>query len=164
MMKKQKQLSTNYSIDKKGAEKLSSKVAAMLDDAIPTNILGMMLTIKEQERCLVFYDRYSLNVRTKNDYFIEDLYTNEVVYNNIALFASALHIIFCLNKGVYKSSPQEDLIYELDQEYFRCLENIKFYRQKMNSVNPELIPLFADRLTDAKARLEETKTKLSKTY
>jgi hypothetical protein len=65
---------------------------------------------------------------------------------------------------VHKSSPQEDLIYELDQEYFRCLENIKFYRQKMNSVNPELIPLFADRLTDAKARLEETKTKLSKTY
>jgi hypothetical protein len=34
----------------------------------------------------------------------------------------------------------------------------------MNSVNPELIALFADRLTDAKARLEETKTKLFKTY
>ena len=164
MMKKHKQLSTNYSIDKKTAEKLSSKVAAMLDDAIPTNILGMMLTIKEQEQCLVFYDRYSLNVRTKNDYFIEDLYSKEIVYDNIALFSSALHIIFCLNKGVHKASPQEDLIYELDQEYFRCLENIKFYRQKMNSVNSELIPLFADRLTDAKARLEETKTKLSKTY
>ena len=74
------------------------------------------------------------------------------------------HIIFSLHKGVHTSSPKEDMIYELDQEYFRCLENIKFYRYKMNSVNSELIPLFADRLTDAKVRLEETKTKLSKTY
>ena len=163
-MKKHKPLSINYSIDKKGADKLSSKVAALLDDAIPTNILGMLVTMKEQERSLVFYDRYSLNVRKKNDYSIIDLYTKEIVYDKIALFSSALHIIFCLNKGVYKAAPQEDMIYELDQEYFRCLENIKFYRQKMNSVNPELIPLFADRLSDAKARLEETKTKLSKTY
>jgi hypothetical protein len=163
-MKKHKPLSINYSIDKKGADRLSSKVATMLDDAIPTNILGMMVTMKEQERSLVFYDRYSLNVRKKNDYSIIDLYTKDTVYDNIALFASALHIIFCLNKGVHKSAPQEDMIYELDQEYFRCLENIKFYRQKMNSVNSELIPLFADRLSDAKARLEETKTKLSKTY
>ena len=163
-MKKTKQLSTNYSIDKKGADRLSSKVAAMLDDAIPTNILGMMVTMKEQERSLVFYDRYGLNVRKKNDYSVIDLYTKEAVYENIALFSSALHIIFCLNKGVHKSAPQEDMIYELDQEYFRCLENIKFYRQKMNSVNSELIPLFADRLSDAKARLEETKTKLSKSY
>jgi hypothetical protein len=163
-MKKHKPLSINYSIDKKGADKLSSKVAALLDDAIPTNILGMLVTMKEQERSLVFYDRYSLNVRKKNDYSIIDLYTKEIVYDKIALFSSALHIIFCLNKGVYKAAPQEDMIYELDQEYFRCLENIKFYRQKMNSVNSELIPLFADRLTDAKVRLEETKTKLSKTY
>lgn len=163
-MKKTKQLSINYSIDKKGADRLSSKVATMLDDAIPTNILGMMVTMKEQERSLVFYDRYSLNVRKKNDYSIIDLYTSEAVYDNIALFSSALHIIFCLNKGVHKAAPQEDMIYELDQEYFRCLENIKFYRQKMNSVNSELIPLFSDRLSDAKARLEETKTKLSKTY
>jgi len=163
-MKKTKQLSTNYSVDKKGATKLSSKVAAMLDDAIPSNILGMLVTMKEQERCLVFYDRYSLNVRKKNDYSIVDLYTKEAVYDNIALFSSALHIIFCLNKGVHKAAPKEEIIYELDQEYFRCLENIKFYRQKMNSANRELIPLFADRLTDAKARLEETKTKLSKTY
>jgi hypothetical protein len=163
-MKKNKQLSTNYSIDKKGADRLSSKVAAMLDDAIPTNILGMMVTMQEHERSLVFYDRYSLTVHKKNDYSVIDLYTKEAVYENIALFTSALHIIFCLNKGVHKSAPKEEMIYELDQEYFRCLENIKFYRQKMNSVNSELIPLFADRLTDAKARLTETKTKLSKTY
>ena len=163
-MKKTKQLSTNYSVDKKGATKLSSKVAAMLDDAIPTNILGMLVTMKEQERCLLFYDRYSLNVRSKNDYSILDLYTNDVVFEKIALFSSALHIIFSLQKGVHTASPKEDIIYELDQEYFRCLENIKFYRQKMNSANSELIPLFADRLTDAKARLEETKTKLSKSY
>ena len=163
-MKKTKQLSTNYSVDKKGATKLSSRVAAMLDDAIPTNILGMLVTMKEQERCLVFYDRYSLNVRNKNDYSIIDLYTKDVIYDKIALFSSALHIIFSLHKGITRQSPTENIIYELDQEYFRCLENIKFYRQKMNSVNPELIPLFADRLTDAKARLEETKTKLSKTY
>ena len=163
-MKKNKQLSTNYSIDKKGADRLSSKVAAMLDDAIPTNILGMMVTMQEHERSLVFYDRYSLTVYKKNDYSVIDLYTKEAVYENVALFSSALHIIFCLNKGVHKSAPQEDMIYELDQEYFRCLENIKFYRQKMNSVNSELVPLFADRLTDAKARLTETKTKLSKTY
>ena len=163
-MKKNKQLSTNYSVDKKSADRLSSKVAAMLDDAIPTNILGMLVTMKEQERSLVFYDRYSLNVHKKNDYSITDLYTKDTVYDNIALFSSALHIIFALHKGVHTSSPKEDMIYELDQEYFRCLENIKFYRQKMNSVDSELIPLFADRLSDAKARLEETKTKLSKTY
>lgn len=163
-MKKTKQLSTNYSVDKKGATKLSSKVAAMLDDAIPTNILGMLVTMKEQERCLVFYDRYSLNVRNKNDYTIIDLYTKDVVFEKIALFSSALHIIFALNKGQHSAAPKEDIIYELDQEYFRCLENIKFYKQKMNSVDSELIPLFADRLTDAKARLAETKTKLSKTY
>lgn len=163
-MKKTKQLSTNYSVDKKGATKLSSRVAAMLDDAIPTNILGMLVTMKEQEQCLVFYDRYKLTVRNKNDYSILDLRSNDIVFDNIALFSSALHIIFALNKGVHKSAPKEDMIYELDQEYFRCLENIKFYRQKMNSVNSELVALFADRLTDAKARLEETKTKLSKTY
>ena len=163
-MKKNKQLSTNYSVDKKGADRLSSKVAAMLDDAIPSNILGMLVTMKEQERCLVFYDRYSLNVRNKNDYSITDLRSKDIIFDNIALFSSALHIIFALNKGVHTSAPKEDMIYELDQEYFRCLENIKFYRQKMNSANTELIPLFADRLTDAKARLEETKTKLSKTY
>ena len=163
-MKKHKQLSTNYSVDKRGATKLSSKVAAMLDDALPTNILGMLVTMKEQEQCLVFYDRYKLTVRNKNDYSIVDLRSNDIVFDKIALFSSALHIIFALNKGVHRSAPKEDMIYELDQEYFRCLENIKFYRQKMNSVNSELIPLFADRLTDAKARLEETKTKLSKTY
>jgi hypothetical protein len=163
-MKKTKQLSTNYSVDKRGATKLSSKVAAMLDDAIPTNILGMLVTMKEQERGLIFYDRYSLNVRSKNDYSIVDLRSNDTLFDNVALFSSALHIIFALNKGQHSAAPKEDMIYELDQEYFRCLENIKFYRQKMNSVNSELIALFADRLTDAKARLEETKTKLSKTY
>lgn len=163
-MKKHKQLSTNYSVDKRGATKLSSKVAAMLDDALPTNILGMLVTMKEQEQCLVFYDRYKLTVRNKNDYSIVDLRSSDIVFDKIALFSSALHIIFALNKGVHRSAPKEDMIYELDQEYFRCLENIKFYRQKMNSVNSELVPLFADRLTDAKARLEETKTKLSKTY
>lgn len=163
-MKKTKQLSTNYSVDKNGATKLSSKVAAMLDDAIPSNILGMLVTMKEQERCLIFYDRYSLNVRNKNDYSIIDLRSNDVLFDKIALFSSALHMVFALNKSKHRSSPKEDLIYELDQEYFRCLENIKFYRQKMNSVNSELVALFADRLTDAKARLEETKTKLSKTY
>jgi len=163
-MKKNKQLSTNYSVDKKGADRLSSKVAAMLDDAIPTNILGMMVTMKEHERSLVFYDRYSLTVHHKNDYSIIDLYTKDIVFDNIALFSSGLHIIFCLNKGVHESAPKEEIIYELDQEYFRCLENIKFYKQKMNSANSELIPLFADRLTDARARLEETKTKLSKSY
>jgi len=163
-MKKNKQLSTNYSVDKKGATKLSAKVSSMLDDAIPSNILGMLVTMKEQERSLVFYDRYSLNVRNKNDYSILDLYTKDIVFENIALFSSALHIIFALNKGVNKSAPKENMIYELDQEYFRCLENIKFYRQKMNSTNSELIPLFADRLTDAKERLAETKIKLSKTY
>ena len=163
-MKKQKPLSINYSIDKKGADKLSSKVASMLDDAIPTNILGMMVTMKEHERSLVFYERYSLAVHHKNDYSIIDLYTKDVVFDNIALFSSALHIIFCLNKGVHKSAPKEEIIYELDQEYFRCLENIKFYKQKMNSANRDLLPLFADRLTDAKARLEETKNKLSKSY
>ena len=76
-MKKHKPLSINYSIDKKNADRLSSKVAAMLDDAIPNNILGMMVTMKEQERCLVFYNRYSLNVHKKNDYSIIDLYTKE---------------------------------------------------------------------------------------
>jgi len=163
-MKKTKQLSTNYSVDKKSATKLSSKVAGMLDDAIPTNILGMLVTMKELDRSLVFYDRYNLTVHNKNDYSITDLYTKETIFDNVALFSSALHIIFALNKGQHYSAPKEDIIYELDQEYFRCLENIKFYRQKMNSVNPELIPLFADRLSDAKARLLETKTKLSKTY
>lgn len=163
-MKKTKQLSTNYSVDKKSATKLSSKVASMLDEAIPSNILGMLVTMKELDRSLIFYDRYSLDVHNKNDYSITDLYTKDVIFDNVALFSSALHIIFALNKGSYKSVPKEKLIYELDQEYFRCLENIKFYRQKMNSVNTELIPLFADRLSDAKARLIETKTKLSKTY
>lgn len=163
-MKKTKQLSTNYSVDKKNATKLSAKVAAMLDDAIPTNILGMLVTMKEQEQSLVFYDRYVLNVRDKNNYIIIDSYSNDIVFDKIALFSSALHIIFALNKGITKSIPTEEIIYELDQEYFRCLENIKFYRQKMNSANSELISLFADRLTDAKARLAETKTKLSKTY
>lgn len=163
-MKKQKQLSTNYSVDKKGATKLSARVAAMLDDAIPSNILGMLVTMKEQERSLVFYDRYSLTVRSKNDYNIIDLYTRESVFDHVSLFSSALHIIYALNKGVTRSSPTEDIIYELDQEYFRCLENIKFYKHKMNSANSELIPLFADRLTDAKVRLCETKNKLSKTY
>lgn len=122
----------------------------------------MLATAKEKEQTLIFYERWSLVIHGKNNYDIYDLYTRETVYKHIALFSSALNIVFALNKGIVKSAPSDILIYELDQEYFRCLENIKFYKQKTSTATNDLLPLFAARLTDDRARLQEIKTKLSK--
>ena len=163
-MKKQKQSVTNSLVSKQDENKLLTKVTKLLEDSIPKNILGMMATAKEQEKSMLFYDRYSLVPHSKNNYEIRDTYTKEAVYSNIALFKSAINMIYCLKNGTVKSGPKDKIIYELDQEYFRCMENIKFYKQKISSVDNEILPLFLARLTDSRVRLQEIKTRLSKVY
>jgi len=160
-MNKRKQLPTNYSIGNVNPDKLTKKVSALLDNAIPKTILGMLSLAEDRENCLVFYKRWALVINNKNDYSVVDLISNEPVYTKIALLISALHIVFQLNK---QTTCKDLQIYRADQEYYRCLENIKFYKAKLNTADLDKKILLAARLQDSIFRLEEIKTRLSKTY
>ena len=107
------------------AAKISHKIGSLLNDAVPKTILGMLSTAEELEDGLVFFKRWKLQLVDKNDYSVVDLYTNNTVYEHVSLLISALHIIFYVNKAPNYATARDKLIYSLDQEYFRCLENIK---------------------------------------
>ena len=161
-MKKHKQSNTAYIKDKREVNKLSDKIAKLLEDSVPKNLLGMLATAKENEDSLTFYDRWQLIVHGKNDYAIYDKKFGDIVYNHIALFSSVVNIIFHLNNKITGPSPLDKTFYELDQEYYRCLEDIKFYRAKKKTKDTELSTLFSIRLIDRHQRLEDVKMKLSK--
>jgi len=162
-MKKQTQSHTSYSVN--NTVKIAKKFSTLLEDAIPKNVLGMLVTCKslEESNCILFYDRWELIPVDKYNYDIRDALTGNTIYEGVALFSSALNIIFHLNKRITTPCPVDQIIYNLDKEYIRCLEQIKFYKQKINS-SVDNYELFAIKLSDKHHRLADIKTQLSKIY
>jgi hypothetical protein len=164
MTNKPKKSVINYSTNKLETAKLTHKVGGLLDDAVPKNILGMISLCEEHENSLVFYKRWHLIPIGKHNYTVVDGFSNTVVYKHVSLFISALHIIYYLNKKISTTAPKDQLIYALDQEYYRCIENIKFFKQKSVNIDPEKSLLFSSRLENSYFKLDEIKTQLSKVY
>ena len=162
-MKKQTQSPISYSVN--NTVKIAKKFSNLLEDAIPKNVLGMLITCKslEKNNSVLFYDRWELIPIDKYNYDIRDFASGYTVYSGVALFSSALNIIFHLNRKITTSCPKDKIIYNLDKEYFRCLEQIKFYKQKINS-DTDNYELFAIKLSDKHHRLADIKTQLSKIY
>jgi hypothetical protein len=155
---------TDYSVDKKEATRLSFKVSQLLDDAMPKNIMGMIASAQDCENSIVFFNRWELHPVEKNNYMVVDKYTKEPVFEHISLFVSALHIIWHLHKSSKLQVSNEKLIYQTDQEYYRCVENIKFYKKKVSTADSENLHVFLARLEDSRLRLKEIKSILSKIY
>jgi hypothetical protein len=163
-MKKQKRLVTNYSTSKVDVNRLRQKVGGMLESSVPKNILGMLATLEDAGDSLIFYKRWKLVPVEKNNYEIIDLWINETVYSKIALFTSAMYMIYHMNKQVAHPCPKEQLIYGVDQEYYRCMENIRFYAKKSSTKDMDKLELYSARIQDSYYKLDEIKTRLSKIY
>lgn len=163
-MKKQKQLLTNYSTSNNDSSFLLKKVNNLLGDSVPKTILGMIALCKYSDYGILFYERWLLIPHAKHNYDIFDGYTQQTIYSNISLFSSALHIIYYLNKKVSHSCPKDKVIYALDQEYYRCLDEIRFYQNKVTGAVNQNTEMFAIKLVDKQHRLHEIKTRLSKSY
>lgn len=163
-MKKQKRSTTSYLTNKENSDFLSKKINLLLVNAMPDNVLGMLTTFKEEKDGLLFYNKWKLIINDKNDYCIVNEQSKNIEYARISLLVSALHIIYYLNKPITESDPRYHMIYLLDQKYFRCLEDIKIYKNKLKNVNSEKHTLFLDRLDEGYNRLEKIKTQLSKIY
>lgn len=162
-MKKQKRLSTNYPLDKKTANRITGQIEKLIDDFTPKSVLGMLALAVEQNNSIVFYNRWALVPIEKQNYEIYDLLARNTVYKNISLFSSALNIIFNLNRPIRSSSPKDKIIYNLDQEYYRCIEDIRILNKKL-SLKTTNVELNSVKLTDKQHRLAEIKTRLSKIY
>lgn len=162
-MKKQKKQNTALNKEKIDTKLLSKQVSRLIDDAVPKDMHGMLALAVESDDGLVLNKRWKLSAVDKNDYFIIDLYSGEKVYQNIALFSNAIQIIWHLGKPIRKSFLMDKLIYELDQEYYRCLEDIRYYNSKVTK-NPELRDLFDIRLGQSRYRLLDIKKEISKIY
>lgn len=163
-MKKQKRSVTSYSTNNIDVNRLRQKVGGMLDASIPKNILGMLATLEDAGDSLVFYKRWKLVPHEKNNYEIVDTWTNESVYSHISLFISAMYMIYHMNKQVSYPCPKEKLIYGVDQEYYRCMENIRFYAKKSKTQDIDKLELYSVRIQDSYYKLDEIKTRLSKIY
>ena len=99
-MKNRKQSSTVYPKDKVSVASLSSRMSNLIEGAIPDNLMGMLVTAKELEKSVLFYDRWQLIVREKYNYDIFDNRAGEIIYDEIALFSNAVKIIYHLNKKI----------------------------------------------------------------
>ena len=163
-MKKQKRSVTNYSTNKVDIIRLRQKVGSMLEASVPKNILGMLATLEDTGDGLIFYKRWKLVLVEKNNYEIIDLRSNETVYSTISLFTSAMYMIYHMNKTVAYPCPKEQLIYGVDQEYYRCMENIRFYAKRSNTKDIDKLELYSARIQDSYYKLDEIKTRLSKIY
>lgn len=163
-MKKQKRSVTSYSTNNADVNRLRQKVGGMLESSIPKNILGMLATLEDAGDSLVFYKRWKLVPIEKNNYEIIDLWTKETVYSTISLFTSAMYMIYHMNKQVAYPCPKEKLIYGVDQEYYRCMENIRFYAKRSNTKDMDKLELYSARIQESYYRLDEIKTRLSKIY
>lgn len=163
-MKKQKRLVTSYSTNKADITRLRQKVGGMLEASVPKNILGMLATLEDTGDGLIFYKRWKLVLVEKNNYEIIDLRSNDVVYSTISLFTSAIYMIYHMNKQVAYPCPKEQLIYGVDQEYYRCMENIRFYAKRSSTKDIEKLELYSARIQDSYYKLDEIKTRLSKIY
>jgi hypothetical protein len=163
-MKKQNQSFTNYFNDNVDTKKLSKKVKELLKQAVPNSVLGMLAVCGYDNDGIIFYDRYKLVPHEQQNYEIIDLKSSTSLYQNIALFTSALNIIFYANRPVVGAALTDKLIYELDQEYFRCTEDIKFFQKKCQVKDRIRREMFTVRLIDRQRRLSEIKSLLSKKY
>lgn len=163
-MKKQKRSATNYSTSNIDITRLQKKVGSMLDSSIPKNILGMLATVEDTGDSLIFYKRWKLVPVEKNNYEIIDLRTDEIVYSTISLFTSAMYMIYHMHKQTAYPCPKEQLIYGVDQEYYRCMENIRFYAKKSSTKDMDKLELYSARIQDSYYKLDEIKTRLSKIY
>lgn len=164
MMKKPNQLSISSLVNNADEERLLGKFGQLLDNAVPKNILGMLATAKILNNgSIVFFDRFHLNIVDKNNYNIYDTKIDDTKYTNISLFLSAVNMIYAMHKNIFfMSAPKESVIYNLDQEYGRCLWNTKFFKYKLGKATNEKMPIYADKLTDSRLRLRELKTKIFK--
>lgn len=162
MMKAKTPLSTNYLKNINESDRLLRKFDEILSDALPNDILGMLVTATADDQGVIFYNRWQLQLHKKHDYEIVDLYTQNSLYQHITLLASAMYMIYHLNKRITKPCPVDKIIYGLDQEYYRCLEQIKFYQKKLKGNGDR--ELFAIKLSDKHYRLGEIKNRLSKIY
>ena len=162
-MKKTKKLDTASLTDKIDTQTLSKQVSKLIDDAVPKNILGLLALGVDDDTGVILAKRYKLSAVDKNDYFIVDLKSGDVIYEHIALLSSALNIIWWLTKPITSPKQKDKMIYELDQEYYRCLEDIRYYKAK-TAKDTELKELFNIRLGQAKFRLQDIKTEISKIY
>jgi hypothetical protein len=69
-----------------------------------------------------------------------------------------------MNKQVAYPCPKEKLIYGVDQEYYRCMENIRFYAKRSSTKDMDKLELYSARIQESYYRLDEIKTRLSKIY
>lgn len=162
-MKTHKKYPTSFSKDKQDSKAYSNKIKDLIQDTLPKTIHGMLAAATETNENIVFYNRWYLGAHGKNNYYVYDSYSKEYSYQNIALFSTAVRLLWCLAKPYGRHIITDKVIYALDQEYFRCLEDIKFFKSKIASKtsNPEL---YINRLSQAKFRLDDIKTEISKIY
>ena len=164
-MTKQNKLFTNFSKNN-NEQHLLSKIDKMLGNAIPNNVMGMLATVKESEdsRSLIFYDRYFLTPNGKNDYDIYDSVTKDILFRHVALLASAIHIIYCVHKKIMNSGPKEYQIYALDQQYYRCVEDVRHYKYRLKNSTDDDSIIFSSRLSNSQFKMQEIKEQLSKIF
>lgn len=162
-MKKTKKLDTASIRDKIDTSLLTKQVSKLIDDAVPKNILGLLALGVDDATGVILAKRYKLSAVDRNDYFIVDIKSGDIIYEHIALLSSALNIIWWLSNPITSPKQKDKIIYELDQEYYRCLEDIRYYRAK-TAKDTELQELFNIRLGQAKFRLQDIKTEISKIY
>lgn len=165
-MMKQKQLPISSVKNTKDESRVLKKLDGIINNSMPKGIYGMLLTAKESAdgKEMIFADRYHLIAVEKNYYDIYDSYSDTVIFPHVAMLSSAVNIIYNVNKPHYNNGAKEYMIYALDQQYYRCMEDIKFYKYRLKTADLDKQIMFSARLTDSRFRLDEIKLQLSKIF
>ena len=144
---------------------LLSKMSNLLDKSIPNTIDGMLATAQSDNNELVFYNRYRLISDGSNDYRIQDDLHQTTLYKNISLFSSAVNMIYSIKKNIINSGYKDQWIYRQDQQYYRCMQNINHYRQRLKVVTDhDRRDILANRLETDLKQLQEIKNVLFKIF
>lgn len=164
-MMKQKQLPINSVKNTNDESRVLKKLDGIISDSMPKGILGMLLTATESAdgKEMIFANRYHLITVEKNYYDIYDSRSDAIIFPHVALLANAVNIIYNVNKTQYNSA-KEFMIYALDQQYYRCVEDIKHYKHKIKIADCDRAIMFSARLTNSQFRLDELKMQLSKIF
>lgn len=162
-MKKKKQYRTNYFLDKHNVVDINKKINSLLVEHIPDSVMVMLGQGVETSIGIKFYNRYTLIPKERNNYTIYDENVKTAIYDHVALFESAIRIIYHLNRTISTPCPTYEIIYGLDQEYYRCLADIKFYKDKINK-QTDNYELYSTKLLDKYKKLSYIKQRLSKVY
>lgn len=162
-MKRQNLLSIKSS--PKTESYLIKKMTSLLEKSIPDDISGMLATATVNDDEIIFYDRFHLKSIDTNNYLIYDSYLKTNIYENIALFASAVNIVFNLIKGKADIVFKDKQIYEQDQKYFRCVQNIAMYKHMLKTTSDSTKEqIIYDRLENDILKLHEIKNELFKIF